>query len=201
MPVKDIPACTTACVCADVPEAMFVSAHAASNWSDGLTFQQTTSYNQNTLTIIWPTNAHMVTKGILTTAATSTETQLSQKTQWKCQQKQNKRNSYGTSVQNFTPTTPLIRRSLRMRKLSKIARHQLGSRFFCGSHTSRPSRPRQLKDYFLKQLRHVGVPQEQLLHFYTGVIRPVTGICGPSLKSIAHENTNRPTRSNTKANS
>jgi len=30
------PAATTACVCADVPLAMFVSAHAASNWRDGL---------------------------------------------------------------------------------------------------------------------------------------------------------------------
>ena len=27
--------------------------------------------------------------------------------------------------------------------------------------------------YFLKQLRHAGIPQAQLLHFYTAVIRPV----------------------------
>lgn len=33
------PALTTACVCVDVPEAMFVSAHAASNWSGGLQSQ------------------------------------------------------------------------------------------------------------------------------------------------------------------
>jgi len=26
--------------------------------------------------------------------------------------------------------------------------------------------------YFLKQLRRAGVPKDQLLHFYTGVIRP-----------------------------
>ena len=31
-----IPALTTACVCADVPEAIFVNAHAASNCNDGL---------------------------------------------------------------------------------------------------------------------------------------------------------------------
>ena len=31
-----VPACTTACVWEDVPEAMFVSAHAASNCKAGL---------------------------------------------------------------------------------------------------------------------------------------------------------------------
>lgn len=31
-----IPACTTACVCADVPDAMLVKAHAASNCNAGL---------------------------------------------------------------------------------------------------------------------------------------------------------------------
>ena len=44
---------------------------------------------------------------------------------------------------------------------------------FRGSHTLRPSRPRQLRLYFLQQLRRAGVAQAQLLHFYTGVIRPV----------------------------
>jgi len=37
----------------------------------------------------------------------------------------------------------------------------------------RPSRPRQLGDYYLKQLRRAGVPQDELLNFYTRVIRPV----------------------------
>jgi len=44
--------------------------------------------------------------------------------------------------------------------------------------------------YFLKQLRRAGVPQAQLLYFYTGVIRPVLEIRGPGLESLAHENTN-----------
>jgi len=39
---ESVPAWTTACVCADVPEAMLVNAHAASNWSDGLAPTQTT---------------------------------------------------------------------------------------------------------------------------------------------------------------
>jgi len=34
------PALTTARVCCDVPEAMLVSAHAASNWMSGLTTKQ-----------------------------------------------------------------------------------------------------------------------------------------------------------------
>jgi len=38
---NSIPACTTAWVCAEVPEAMLVSAHAASNWSDGLMISHT----------------------------------------------------------------------------------------------------------------------------------------------------------------
>ena len=44
---------------------------------------------------------------------------------------------------------------------------------------SRPSRPRQLRDYFLKQLRRAGVPQDQLLHFYTWLIRPVLEYAAP----------------------
>jgi len=51
---------------------------------------------------------------------------------------------------------------------------------FRGSYTSRPSCPRQLRDYFLKQLiRRAGVPQAQLLHFYIGVIRPVLEYAAP----------------------
>ena len=33
--------------------------------------------------------------------------------------------------------------------------------------------------YFLKQLRRAGVPQAQLLHFYTAVIRPVLEYAAP----------------------
>ena len=51
---------------------------------------------------------------------------------------------------------------------------------FYGSHTSRPPRPRQLRDsIFLKQLKRADVPKAQLLHFYTGVIRPVLEYAAP----------------------
>ena len=59
---------------------------------------------------------------------------------------------------------------------------------FHGSHTTSPSCPRQLGDCFfsktteacdLKQLRRANVPQDQLLHFYTGVIRPVLEYAAP----------------------
>lgn len=46
------PAPTTACVCADVPLAIFVSAHAASNWRTGLQ-QQTQDQFHNILHVQW----------------------------------------------------------------------------------------------------------------------------------------------------
>jgi len=33
--------------------------------------------------------------------------------------------------------------------------------------------------YFLKQLSRAGIPTQQLLHFYTTVIRPVLGYASP----------------------
>jgi len=37
----------------------------------------------------------------------------------------------------------------------------------------------QLRNYLVKQLRRAGVPQDQLLHFFTGIIRPVLEYAAP----------------------
>jgi len=69
-------------------------------------------------------------------------------TTWWLKFKQNKRNSYGTSVK--TSHLPLLHLSpSHVERVNSSTWMQI----FRGSHMSRPSRPRQLRDYFLKQLR------------------------------------------------
>ena len=59
------------------------------------------------------------------------------------------------------------------RQLSETVGHQLGWRFSWKSHIEAIASKATQRLYFLKQLRRAGVPQAQLLHFYTAVIRLV----------------------------
>ena len=58
----------------------------------------------------------------------------------------------------------------------KRARQQI---FSWKSHVEAITSKATQRIYFLKQLRRVGVPQSNLLHFYTGVIRPVLECAAP----------------------
>jgi len=60
----------------------------------------------------------------------------------------------------------------------------LNSDFLWKSHVKAITSKATQRIYFLKQLRHVGVPQSNLLHFYTGN-QACVGIRCPSLESLA----------------
>ena len=55
----------------------------------------------------------------------------------------------------------------------------MNSDFSWKSHVEAITSKATQRIYFLKQLRRAGVPQSNLLHFYTGVIRPVLEYAAP----------------------
>ena len=55
----------------------------------------------------------------------------------------------------------------------------LNSDFSWQSHIEAITSEATQRIYFLKQLRHAGVAQSNLLHFYTGVIRPMLEYAAP----------------------
>ena len=61
----------------------------------------------------------------------------------------------------------------------KLLGINLDADFSWKSHIEAITSKATLRLYFLKQLRRAGVPQVQLLHFYTGVIRPVLEYAAP----------------------
>ena len=61
---------------------------------------------------------------------------------------------------------------------------------FRGSHTSRPSRPRQLETLFSKTTQACGCSPSPVAPFLHRGNQACTGICRPSLESLAYENTN-----------
>ena len=93
---------------------------------------------------------------------------------------EDKGNSYGTSVQNITPSTsPVLNRSCWTCQLSETVGHHLDADFSWKSHVEAITSKATQRLYLLKQLRRVGVPQAQMLHFYTAVIRPVLEYAAP----------------------
>jgi len=60
----------------------------------------------------------------------------------------------------------------------------LNSDFLWKSHVEAITSKATQRIYFLKQLRRAGIPQPQLLHFYTGVIRPVLEYAAPVWKNL-----------------
>ena len=61
----------------------------------------------------------------------------------------------------------------------KLLGINLNSDFSWKSHVEAITSKATQRIYFLKQLRRAGVPQSNLLHFYTGVIRPVLEYAAP----------------------
>ena len=61
----------------------------------------------------------------------------------------------------------------------KLLGINLNSDFSWKSHVEAITSKAMQRIYFLKPLRRAGVPQSNLLHFYTGVIRPVLEYAAP----------------------
>ena len=61
----------------------------------------------------------------------------------------------------------------------KLLGINLNSDFLWKSHVEAITSKATQRIFFLKQLRRAGVPQSNLLHFYTGVIRPVLEYAAP----------------------
>ena len=87
-------------------------------------------------------------------------------------------NSYGTSVQNLPPLH-FPAGHFELANSGKLLGINLDADFSWKSHAEAITSKATQRLYFLKQLRCVGVPQDQLLHFYTVVIRPVLEYAAP----------------------
>jgi len=90
------------------------------------------------------------------------------------------KNSYGTSVKNVSLTTssPVPGDIERVNSV-KLLGINLDADFSWKSHVEAITSKATQRLYFLKQLRRAGVPQAQLLYFYTGVIRLVLEYAAP----------------------
>ena len=90
------------------------------------------------------------------------------------------KNSYGTSVKNvpLSTSSPVPGDIERVNSV-KLLGINLDADFSWKSHVEAITSKATQRLYFLKQLKRAGVPQAQLLYFYTGVIRPVLEYAAP----------------------